>query len=111
MSDFNEVVKRVATDRSFRADMLKDLNGTLAAHNYTITSAEQAELAQLDNSKLDQLDETLLEQVVGGALTTLSLSTSYSTLPLLSTSLNTLNTQNYFTTFTRSGTVAASGSW
>ncbi len=111
MSDFNEVVKRVTTDRAFRADMLKDLKGTLAAHNYTITSAEQAELAQLDKSKLDQLDEALLEQVVGGATaTTLNLSPTLNTMPLFNTSLNTLNKQGFLGGMTRPG-IGAAGSW
>src|SRR5205085_6535124 len=85
MSDFNEVVKRITTDRAFRADMLKDLKGTLAAHNYTCTKEELAELGRLDQSKLDQLDELLLEQVVGGATlatTTLS-SPTLTSYPLL----------------------------
>jgi hypothetical protein len=70
MSDFNAVVKRIATDRSFRADVLKDLKGTLKAHNYTCTPAELAELARLDESKLDQVDESLLNRVVGGVTLT-----------------------------------------
>ena len=110
MSDFNEVVKRVATDRAFREDLLQDLKGTLSAHNYTCSGAELAELGQLDRAKLDQLDECLLDQVVGGALTTsLTLTSSFSTgLPLLSTSLT--SQQGLLSGIVRPGTMA-SGTW
>jgi hypothetical protein len=92
MSDFNEVVKRVTTDRAFRADLLKDLKGTLSAHNYTVSGAEFSELSSLDEAKLDQLDEALMDQVVGGLTSPLNLSTtSLNTMPLLTTSLNSVN--------------------
>jgi hypothetical protein len=111
MSDFNEVVKRVTTDRAFRGDLLKDLKGTLSAHNYTCSPEELAELRQLDESKLDQLDESLLDQVVGGAgVATLS-SPSMSGLPLMQNSLNSLNQQNFFSGFKRPGGLASSGTW
>jgi len=112
MNDFNEVVKRVTTDHAFREDLLSDLKGTLGAHNYTCTGEELAELAQLDRAKLDQLDEGLLQQVVGGVTTsTLNLSPTLTTgLPLFNASLTSLNQQNFFTGFKRPG-VTAAGSW
>src|SRR5262245_52549348 len=101
MSDFNEVVKRVTTDHSFRTDMLKDLNGTLKVHNYSCTPAELAELAQLDQSKLDQLDESLMEQVVGGAGIAPINSPTLGGLPQFQGALEALNKQNFFKGFRR----------
>jgi hypothetical protein len=66
MSDFNAVVERLTTDASFRADLLKDVNATLTANNYSCTSEEISELAQLDESTFEQLDEASLDAVVGG---------------------------------------------
>ena len=114
MSDFNEVIKRVTTDRAFRADLLNDLSGTLSAHNYRVSNEELSELGRLDQSKLDQLDESLMEQVVGGGLTPITTITSASLtgLPLVQTSINTLAQQNFFSPFQRPGGIlAASSTW
>jgi len=113
MSDFNEVVKRVTTDRSFRADLLKDIQGTLNAHNYKVSGAELSELRSLDNAKLDQLDESILEQAVGGAMTSgFMMPSTMTTLPLMQGSLTTLTNLNVYAGLTRPGGKAgAAGSW
>jgi hypothetical protein len=112
MSDFNEVVKRITTDRAFRSDLLKDVNGTLAAHNYTCAPEELSELKRLNDSKLDQLDESLLEQVAGGAtmMTTFSSPILYE-YPLMQNSINSLYQQNFYSGFTRPGGLSAAGDW
>lgn len=116
MSDFNEVVKRVTMDRSFRSDLLADVDGTLAAHNYTVDGDERDELKRLDSAKLDQLDEAILEQAVGGvALVTglgFSMPNSLTGFPKLGGSVNTLSKMNVFGSMGRPGNkVGAAGTW
>jgi hypothetical protein len=116
MSDFNEVVKRVTMDRSFRSDLLADVDGTLAAHNYTVDGDERDELTRLDSAKLDQLDEAILEQAVGGAsLATgfsFSMPNTFTGFPKLGGSMNSLSKMNVFGSVGRPGNkVGAAGTW
>lgn len=117
MSDFNEVVKRITIDRSFRADLLKDVQGTLNAHNYKVSGAELSELRSLDSSKLDQLDESILEQAVGGVSGVniprqFAMPSVMTSCPLMQGSLTTLTKMNVYAGLTRPGGKAgAAGTW
>lgn len=113
MSDFSEVVKRVTMDRSFRSDLLADVDGTLAAHNYTVDSDERDELKRLDSAKLDQLDEAILEQAVGGAsVPRFSMPQALTGFPKLGGSMNSLSKMNVFGSVGRPGNkVGAAGTW
>lgn len=111
MSDFKEVVKRLVMDQAFRNDLLTDVDGTLKAHNYTITKDELTEIKGLNQAHFDELDERFSNRLysVGG--------TSLSGFKNFSTTVNTLGTQGVFSfggfnpRIARPGGVAASGTW
>lgn len=106
MSDFKEVVKRMILDQSFRGDLLKDVQGTLTAHNYRVESNELAELKQLKESHLEELDERFANRLYSLGGTSLSGFTS------LNTTVNVLGTSGSFFNISgsRMGTLS-SGTW